>query len=40
MIEAVLKLGPQEHRKWPCSTGHITGTAALTQTRTVTEGTP
>lgn len=33
MIEAVLNLGPQEHRKRPCSAGHITGTAALTQAR-------
>src|SRR6185437_8224351 len=31
MIEAVLVLGQQEHRKRPCSAGHITGTAALTR---------
>lgn len=39
MIEAVLKLPQQEHRKRPCSAGHITGSAALTSTRTAAEGT-
>ena len=33
MIDEVLRLGPQIHRKRPCSAGHITGAAALAPAR-------